>query len=132
VIFVDTLFWVAARARRDRPHREAAALVERFERKALFTTNRVGGETWTLLRRRGGHQEALAFLDMTVQTPRLKVMFVGEAVEREGLEWLRHHDERPYSFVDATSFAVMRSLRIREALAFDVDFTAACLVELRA
>jgi predicted nucleic acid-binding protein len=42
------------------------------------------------------------------------------------------HDEREYSFVDATSFAVMRSLRIREALAFDGDFAAAAFVELRA
>jgi predicted nucleic acid-binding protein len=34
-------------------------------------------------------------------------------------------------FVDATSFAIMRALRIREALAFDGDFSAAGFVELR-
>jgi predicted nucleic acid-binding protein len=32
---------------------------------------------------------------------------------------------------DATSFAVMRSLRIKEALAFDGDFAAAGFTELR-
>jgi predicted nucleic acid-binding protein len=47
------------------------------------------------------------------------------------LRWLCRHDEREYSFVDATSFALMRSLRIREALAFDGDFTAAGFRELR-
>ena len=57
---------------------------------------------------------------------------VSEALEREALAWLRRHDERDYSFVDATSFALMRSLRINEALAFDGDFTAAGFVELRA
>jgi predicted nucleic acid-binding protein len=41
------------------------------------------------------------------------------------------NDERPYSFVDATSFALMRKLRIEEALAFDGDFAAAGFVELR-
>jgi predicted nucleic acid-binding protein len=45
--------------------------------------------------------------------------------------WLRRHDERPYSFVDATSFQVMRERRLREALAFDQDFTAAGFTELR-
>ncbi len=47
------------------------------------------------------------------------------------LRWLRRHDEREYSFVDATSFILMRSLRIREALAFDGDLSAAGFVELR-
>ncbi len=52
-------------------------------------------------------------------------------LETEALQWLRGRDERPYSFVDATSFALMRSLGIQEALAFDGDFAAAGFVELR-
>ena len=56
---------------------------------------------------------------------------MSEALEREAIAWLRRHDERDYSFVDATSFALMRSLRIREALAFDGDFAAAGFTELR-
>jgi hypothetical protein len=38
----------------------------------------------------------------------------------------------PELVVDATSFALMRSLQISEALAFDGDFAAAGFVELRA
>lgn len=52
-------------------------------------------------------------------------------VEDDALDWLRQHDEREYSFVDATSFAYMRARGIREALAFDGDFAAAGFVELR-
>lgn len=44
---------------------------------------------------------------------------------------LRQHDEREYPFVDATSFALMRKLRLSRALAFDQDFSAAGFVELR-
>jgi len=57
---------------------------------------------------------------------------VSGALEREALAWLRRHDEHDYSFVDATSFALMRSLRINEALACGRDFAAAGFVELRA
>ena len=45
--------------------------------------------------------------------------------------WLDQRDERRYSFVDATNFAVMRRLRLDEALAFDADFTSAGFTELR-
>ncbi len=90
------------------------------------------GETWTFLRRRDGHRIAVAFLDMLERSARARVLRIDEELEREALAWLRRHDERPYSFVDATSFALMRSLGIREALAFDGDFAAAGFVELRA
>ena len=53
------------------------------------------------------------------------------AMEAEAFEWLRRHDERAYSFVDATSFALMRRQRVAEALAFDGDFSAAGFVEVR-
>jgi len=53
------------------------------------------------------------------------VLHVGEDIDRRALRWLRQHDEREYSWVDATSFALMRDKRIRSVLAFDGDFTAA-------
>src|SRR3972149_1470409 len=64
--------------------------------------------------------------------PRLGVAHIPETMEREALGWLRRHDERSYSFVDATSFALMRSMKIKDALAFDGDFSAAGFRALRA
>lgn len=57
--------------------------------------------------------------------------YVTPADQDDAMAWLRRHDEREYSFVDATSFAVMRRRRITEAFAFDGDFAAAGFVELR-
>jgi predicted nucleic acid-binding protein len=95
------------------------------------TTNHVRGETWTFLNRRHGHGTAVAFLDGMSRALRLRIEFVSRELEEEALRWLRERDEREYSFVDATSFTVMRSLRIREAFAFDGDFAAAGFTELR-
>jgi len=131
VIFVDTSFWVALRNRRDPRHDLARELLERHQADALVTTNEVRGETWTFLRRRSGHRSAVGFLDALERSPRVRVMAVDEAAESEALRWLRMHDEREYSFVDATSFAVMRRAKIRDALAFDGDFAAAGFTELR-
>jgi predicted nucleic acid-binding protein len=132
LIFVDSSFWIATRLPRDARHREAAALLARHADSSLVTSNHVRGETWTFLRRRVGHRSAAHYLDRLERTSRLQLVFVSEQLENEALQWLRRHDEREYSFVDATSFALMRSLGIREALAFDGDFRAAGFVELRA
>ena len=61
----------------------------------------------------------------------IQVAWISETLEDEALRWLRRHDEREYSFVDATSFAFMRARGIEEALAFDGDFAAAGFTELR-
>ncbi len=127
--FVDTSYWVALRLRRDANH--AAAVRLWSPGQALLTTNHVVGETWTFLRRRDGHAPAVAFLDAVDASEWLTVVHVGEGIEREARAWLRRHDERTCSFVDATSFVVMRRERIGEALAFDGDFSAAGFTEAR-
>ncbi len=132
MIFVDTSFWAALTARTDAHNAEAVILMKSVGTQHLLTSNHVRGETWTLLRRRRGHRSAVAFLDLVERTTRLRVEYVSRDLEREALDWLRRRDEREYSFVDATSFMVMRSLRIEEALAFDGDFAAAGFAELRA
>lgn len=128
--FVDTSYWVSLLMARDRNHASARDLW-RGDSGPLLTTNHVVGETWTFLRRRAGHDAGVAFLDAIEHSPRLAIVHVEEPVEAEAKRWLRRHDEREYSFVDAVSFAVMRRRRLVEALAFDGDFSAAGFVELR-
>jgi predicted nucleic acid-binding protein len=128
--FVDTSFWVALRFARDRRH-EPAREIWASGTGALTTSNLVIGETWTFLRRRADRRRAMEFYDAAVRLPSLTVRSIDHELEAEAWRWLRRHDERQYSFVDATSFALMRRLRLREALAFDGDFASAGFVEAR-
>ncbi len=128
--FADTSFWFALQERRDRHHDEARALVHAGVGR-VCSSNHVIGETWTLLCRRAGHGAAVGFLDRLSELPGVEVVHVDPAMESDAWRWLRRHDEREYSFVDATSFAVMRRRRIREALAFGGEFGAAGFIELR-
>lgn len=132
MIFADTSFFVAGNDDRDRHHETAVELLRNVAGRRLVTTNHVRGETWTTLRRKLWHGRAVAFLD-SVGRPgqHVEVVRLPGEVEKEALSWLRRHDEREYSFVDATSFAFMRAKGITEALAFDGDFAAAGFVELR-
>ena len=133
--FADTSWWTALVLPADSRHRDALAMlaVVRAGEQAL-TTNLVVGETWTFLRRRASHHAAVGFIDRVEDlrsAGKLMVHAVTAEDELRAWRWLRRHDEREYSFVDATSFEVMRARRLREALAFDNDFAAAGFVEMR-
>jgi len=130
MLFVDTSFWVALQFRDDQHHQTARQLWSR-KLGPVQTSNHVVGETWTFLRRRIGHMAAENFRAALARVINLTVVHVDHAVEKDAWSWLSRHDERAYSFVDATSFALMRRRRTREVLAFDGDFSAAGFVELR-
>ena len=131
MIFVATSFWVALRNSRDGNHDAARQLNLLHANQNLVTSSQVRAETWTYLRRKAGHRSALTFLEMLNGSRRIQVAWIDEDIERTAIRWLRRHDEREFSFVDATSFAFMRANRIHSALAFDGDFEATGFVELR-
>jgi len=131
VIFADSSFLIAEWVPRDGRHPDAARLARVHSSSLVKTSNLVLGETWTFLRRRAGHRSAIRWLDHVLAATRIDAVRIDAELEDEAWAWLRVHDERPYSFVDATSFALMRKLRLTEALAFDGDFAAAGFTELR-
>lgn len=131
MIFVDSSFWIALTSPRDARHGDSRSLLRLVGDSPLTTSNLVRGESWTFLRRRVGHRVAVQFLDLLEGSKTVQVAPITGELEDRALAWIRRHDEREYSFVDATSFALMRSLKIQRALAFDGDFTAAGFEELR-
>ena len=128
--FADTSFWIGLLVPADRRHSDAAQLW-RDDRGPVRTSNLVVGETWTWLGRRAGHAHALNFVTMLRSSPRVSIVVVDSTVDERAWRWLERHDERQYSYVDATSFEIMRRERITEALAFDGDFSAAGFIEVR-
>jgi len=128
--FVDTSFWIALQTSSDHNHNAARALAEAGLGPVL-TTNHVIGEVWTFTCRKRGHAGAVASIREVRAVPTLTIVHVDPEEEADAWRWLNRRGEREYSFIDATSFAVMRRRRMREALAFDGDFSAAGFVELR-
>jgi predicted nucleic acid-binding protein len=129
MIFVDTSFWAALGNATDTRHNTATRLWT-AKPPVVVTSNHVLGETWTLLNRRCGRRAAVAAAAIRYSTV-VRVEHITAELEEQAWEWLARHDERQYSFVDATSFALMREKNLHNAYAFDNDFSAAGFVELR-
>jgi len=126
-VFVDTGAWFAVQATDDAHHNAARrafpAILEAC--RSLVTSNLVLGETYTLLRVTKGYPEAKRFLDKLTHSKKLERVFVSEHLERQAYEILERFSDHAFSFVDATSFALMRQNRMRHAFAFDAHFRTA-------
>lgn len=126
-VFVDTGAWFAIQATDDAHHALARTTLPDIlhASQSLVTSNLIVGETYTLLRLSKGYREAKRFLDRLAQSAKLERVFISESVERHAYDILHHYANHPFSYVDATSFALMRQQRIRHAFAFDAHFATA-------
>jgi len=126
--FLDTSGWFAALSPKEAKHRAAHAAYRAWIEGGddLVTTNLVVAEMQILLMRFRGAEEGLRFIDSLYKDPSHEVVFVDRALERTAIDhWLRRYRDHPLSLADAVSFEVMRSRRIRQALALDEHFELA-------
>jgi predicted nucleic acid-binding protein len=126
-VFVDSGAWFAIQVSDDAHHSAARqvfpVILERC--RSLVTSNLVIGETYTLLRITKGYREAKQFLDTLAHSNKLERMVVTEHLEQQAYAILERFSEHAFSFVDATSFALMRQAGMRHAFAFDTHFRTA-------
>lgn len=117
----DTAGAVALANRRDQWHTEAKERLRDLERRGgrLLLTNFIVGEIYALLLSRIGGATARRWLRDNVIT----VERIAEADELRARSILLRYTDKDFSYVDATSFAVMDRLGIGIAFTFDPHFT---------
>jgi predicted nucleic acid-binding protein len=125
-VFVDTSGFAGAFNKEDGRHPEAIRLWNQFrkDRWSIFTTNYVISETLTLLRVRSGQRIACQFGEAFYASALAQVIRVTEAHDLQAWETFRKYSDQDFSFVDCSSFAVMRDLGISQAFTFDHHFSA--------
>jgi uncharacterized protein len=123
-IFVDTSAWFALRNRRDENHERAVQFLKKLsgKRLALATSDFVLDETVTLLRMRLSHADAVAFLDLCHENPRISIFHAPVEVIQQAESIFRRFSDKTWSFTDCVSFVCMDQLRIDSAFAFDRHF----------
>ena len=123
-VFVDTSAFVALRNSSEAEHEQARAALAGLvaEGAALFTSNYVFAETYTALLVRVGREEAIEWGRRFHAGAAVELVRADERVERDAWEILERHRDKRWSYVDATSFALIDRDGGGEAFAFDAHF----------
>jgi predicted nucleic acid-binding protein len=127
-VFFDTWAWVSIAHADDKNHPVAASFYRSFLRDGGMpvTTDYVLGEAITLLRSRTRPQSAILFFDTLLEGVR-KGRIVLEHVDPQRWEksWemsKKYSDKPSISFVDFTSFVIMRELKVKDVATSDKHF----------
>lgn len=124
-VFVDTSAFVALRNESEAEHERARAALSILidEGAALYTSNYVFAETYTALMVRVGREEAIRWGSRFRAGDAIDLVRLDEKVEEQAWEILERHGDKRWSYVDATSFALIeRGGGGGEAFAFDAHF----------
>lgn len=123
-VFVDTGGFVALRNAAEREHPAARAVLAELvgAGASLFTSNYVVAETYTALLMRVSQEEAITWGRRVRAGQSVEVVRIDETVEDAAWELLERHTDKRWSYVDATSFALMEEEGTDEAFAFDHHF----------
>ncbi|MBC8233270.1 type II toxin-antitoxin system VapC family toxin [bacterium] len=131
-LFVDSSAWYALADIDDKYHNSAKAFFSQClkDYARLITSNCVVGETYTLIRTRLGYRPAWEFITRIRSSSRLEVIFINEVIESEAYKLLRRFQDKDFSYVDGTSFVLMKERKITEAFAYDKHFLSAGFIKL--
>lgn len=123
-VFVDTSAWIAVSDGGDKYHPAARVAYQRLisDRCIFLTTNLVVAEAYIIIRRTGGHAQAIRLLRSLRGSPRLQRVWFDASLESQAEAILERHTDQDFSFTDAVSFAVMQERGIEEAFTFDRHF----------
>ena len=87
-----------------------------------MTTNLVIAEAYIVVRRTGGHAQALRLLEALRGSPRLAKVYSDAGIESMAGDILEKYVDQDFSLADAVSFVVMRERGVAQAFTFDRHF----------
>jgi len=122
-VFLDTCYFVAFLVPSDQWFQKAVDAA-RADFRAV-TSSLVVNETVSLLQARGLLSTALAWLSGIRADPKILIIYVDAALQVEGWSLYHRYAGAGANAIDCASFAVMRSLNIKQAFTFDQHFRAA-------
>lgn len=123
-VFVDTSGFVAVQDTNDNNHPTAIEYWRQLagEAVAIYTSNYIFDETYTVLLKRVGRAAAIDFGSAVLASNTIQMVYVNEALHELAWEIARKYAEKGFSFTDCTSFAIINDLAINQAFSYDSHF----------
>jgi predicted nucleic acid-binding protein len=123
-LFADSSAWIALYDERDKYHVAAQSAFRQLGRQpAVFVmTDYVMAETMTMILYRAGHARAVRFGEWALRSINVRQVRVDMALWNEAWRLFKMYDDKDFSFVDCTSFAIMRREHLADAFTFDHHF----------
>jgi hypothetical protein len=123
-VFVDTSYWIALFDRKDQNHKRSVKLSEQLKTSKIIVSDFVIFETITFLNTSvKNHSLALLFLDFIYEQDNIEVLEIGTVLKKNSLQIFKDYYDKDFSFTDCSSFALMASLNIKNAVSFDRHFS---------
>ncbi len=124
MIFVDTSAFLAIENRRDTHHVLALNFRDTCLKtgQPLFTSDYVLDESYTIIRLRAGHANAVEFGENPRRSHLIHIEYITPEIIEEAWKLFKAFADHDFSFTDCTSFALMGSLHITNAFTFDAHF----------
>ncbi len=123
-IFVDTGAWLALHDKHDQFHNQAISARNRIENEKieLVTSDFIFDESLTFIRYRVSHDAAVLYGSSLLQSSIVSMVSVDRDVLHQAFEIFRKQRDQDFSLTDCTSFALMKSLKLKTCFTFDPHF----------
>ena len=125
--FWDTSGWFSLVIPSEANHTEAKNIADQLQKSKLpfFTSDLVIQETMTLLMARKEIEKAKQFWSSLIDSKVIRLERIDEFRFQKSGDYFSKHIDQGYSFVDASSFILMKEFKITDAVTTDKHFTQA-------
>lgn len=124
-IFIDTGALFATKCSSDKNHQSAINYYNSICENGKFdlvTTNLILFETVTLVKAKISNNFSIEFGNYLRNSSIIRVIRISEEFENKSWDIFNRYNDKNFSFVDCTSFAVMKDYGINKAFTFDKHF----------
>ncbi len=130
--FWDTSGWFSLVIPSEVNHKVAKNIADQLQKSKFpfFTSDLVIQETMTLLIARKEAEKAKQFWSSFIESKVIRLERIDESRFQKSGDYFSKHIDNGYSFVDASSFVLMKEFKISDAVTTDKHFTQAGFIKL--